>query len=97
LKTEGFLFPYFPKEGIFYKVMDSRAYMVFEELLLGAVSGWLLIVLVAFMIWDTVWKGIGLWKSGRNNQLAWFVCILIFNTIGILPIIYILFFQKRKK
>ena len=29
--------------------------------------------------------------SGRT---AWFVCIAIFNTVGILPILYILFFQK---
>ncbi|MEX2017477.1 MAG: DUF5652 family protein, partial [Candidatus Pacearchaeota archaeon] len=36
------------------------------------------------------------WKSAGHKQLAWFVCILIFNTAGILPIIYILFFQKKK-
>ena len=71
--------------------------MVFEELLIGTLSGWLLFLFVAIMIWDLVWKGIGLWKSGRNNQLAWFVCILIFNTVGILPILYLLFFQKKKK
>ncbi len=70
--------------------------MVFEELLLGAVSGWLLILLVVIMIWDLIWKGIGLWKAGRSNQMGWFVCILLFNTVGILPIIYILFFQKKK-
>lgn len=71
--------------------------MVFEELLIGTLSGWLLFLFVAIMIWDLVWKGIGLWKSGRNNQLAWFVCILIFNTVGILPILYLLFFQKKKR
>ena len=54
-------------------------------------------LIIILMIWEGVWKGIGLWKSGRNNQLAWFVCILIFNTIGILPIIYLLAFQKKKK
>ena len=71
--------------------------MAFEELLLGNVSGWLLAVVIVVMVWDLIWKGIGLWKSGRNNQIAWFVCILIFNTAGILPIIYILFFQKKRK
>ncbi|MBM3228707.1 hypothetical protein FJZ20_02400 [Candidatus Pacearchaeota archaeon] len=55
------------------------------------------LLIVVLMIWEGVWKGIGLWKSGRNNQLAWFVCIFIFNTIGILPIIYLLAFQKKKK
>lgn len=53
-----------------------------------------LIVLVA--LWDGVWKVIGMWKSARNNQVAWFVCIAIFNTVGILPIIYLAFCQKDK-
>lgn len=53
-----------------------------------------LIVIVA--IWDGIWKLIGLWKSARNNDLIWFVCIAIFNTVGILPIIYILSKKKEK-
>jgi hypothetical protein len=51
-------------------------------------------VLVLIAIWDGVWKAIAMWKCGRNNQLAWFICIVVFNTVGILPILYILFFQK---
>lgn len=71
--------------------------MVFEELLLSSVPLWFLLVLIPLLIWELVWKGIGLWKSGRNNQLGWFICILIFNTIGILPIVYLTLFQKRDK
>ena len=58
------------------------------------------LVLVLFcllIIWSTVWKLIGLWKSGRHNQLAWFIVIGVLNTAGILPIIYLLFFQKKAK
>lgn len=54
-----------------------------------------LTLIIILSIWESVWKGIALWKTGRNNQLTWFVCILIFNTIGILPILYLLFFQKK--
>ncbi len=54
-------------------------------------------IIVIIAIWDAVWKAIGLWKSGRNNQLAWFVCLFIFNTAGILPMLYIFLFQKKKK
>ena len=56
----------------------------------------LLIVIIVAVIWDCVWKLIALWKSARNNELAWFVCLAIFNTVGILPILYILFFQKTE-
>ena len=55
---------------------------------------WLL--LMPLIIWEVIWKGIGMWKAGRNNQLAWFIWILILNTLGILPIIYLAFFQKNK-
>ncbi|MGA9451391.1 MAG: DUF5652 family protein [Verrucomicrobiia bacterium] len=49
-------------------------------------------VIILLAIWDGVWKLIALWKSARNDQLAWYICLAIFNTIGILPILYILFF-----
>jgi len=67
--------------------------MVFPMYNLGDASN--LIWLIPLMIWELIWKGIALWKSGRNNHLAWFIVILILNTAGILPIIYLLFFQKK--
>jgi Family of unknown function (DUF5652) len=54
----------------------------------------LVALIVLAVIWDGVWKLIALWKSARHNQLAWFICLAIFNTVGILPILYILCFQK---
>jgi hypothetical protein len=54
----------------------------------------LCVVIALVAIWDGVWKLIALWKSARHNQLAWFVCLAIFNTAGILPILYMLCFQK---
>jgi hypothetical protein len=51
------------------------------------------IVIILLAIWEGVWKLIALWKSARHNQLAWYICLAIFNTAGILPILYILFFQ----
>ncbi|PWU23161.1 hypothetical protein C5B42_03910 [Candidatus Cerribacteria bacterium 'Amazon FNV 2010 28 9'] len=47
-------------------------------------------------ILDLVVRGYALWKAGRNNQPYWFVALLIFNTMGILPVIYILFFRKDR-
>jgi len=54
-----------------------------------------IVMLMLVVIWDAVWKGIGLWKAGRHNQMGWFIAIFIFNTVGILPIIYLAFFQKK--
>ena len=51
-------------------------------------------IIVLAAIWDGTSKLIALWKSARNSQLAWFICLAVFNTLGILPILYILLFQK---
>lgn len=54
----------------------------------------LVVILVA--IWSIIWKGIGLWKAARNNHTAWYVIMLLLNTVGILEIVYIFFFSKKK-
>ena len=56
---------------------------------------WLIPSLIILFIWETIWKLFAMWKAGRNNHLAWFVCIALINTIGILPFIYILMHRKK--
>lgn len=57
---------------------------------------WLLsspLIIVLFG-WDVVWKAIAMWKAARNKQLFWFIAAAIINSVGILPILYIIFFQN---
>jgi len=54
------------------------------------IASWLLIVI---LIWSLFWKLIAMWKSARNRHLFWFIIIAFFNTIGILPILYIYVFS----
>ncbi len=60
-------------------------------------SAWIMLMLLPIVIWELVWKGLGLWHSARYKQKAWFVAILIFNTVGLLPIIYLLWFRPKKE
>lgn len=53
-----------------------------------------LIVIVA--IWSIFWKGLALWRSSQNKQKYWFIALLIVNTVGLLEIIYLAFFQRQK-
>ena len=53
-------------------------------------SPWFLILL----IWSMFWKGIALWTASQRKQKIWFVGLFIFNTFGILEIIYLLFIAK---
>lgn len=54
-----------------------------------------IIVLIIAFIWEATWKLIAMWKAGRNNHLAWFICIALINTVGILPIVYILMHRNK--
>lgn len=54
---------------------------------------WIVVILT---IWTYAWKGTALWKAGKNNQPIWFVALLVLNTFGLLEIIYIFGFGKRK-
>jgi hypothetical protein len=53
-------------------------------------------LLVIVVIWSLVWKGIALWRAAHNNHTAWFVVLLIVNTLGILEIIYLLTAGKKR-
>ncbi len=76
--------------SLLYKDWSIIIFMVIETITSG-----LVLILGLVLLWSLIWKGIALWKCGRNNQLGWFVVILIVNSLGILPIIYLAWFQKR--
>lgn len=46
-------------------------------------------------IWELVRKAIALYKAWQKRDLVWFVLIFIFNTCGILPIIYLLLNREK--
>lgn len=65
--------------------------------LLGITSGYAISLFVILMVWAMVWKGIALWKAARNGSKPWYIVLLLVNTVGILEIVYIFFFSKKKE
>ena len=57
---------------------------------------WIASILLA-VVWSMIWKGIALWRAGRNGNLGWFVVMFIVNTLGILEIIYIFVFSRKQR
>ncbi|MDD3926905.1 MAG: DUF5652 family protein [bacterium] len=53
-------------------------------------------LLTVFLIWSLIWKGLALWHSARRGQLAWYIALLILNTVGLLEIIYLAFFRRKR-
>ncbi|HOO94391.1 MAG TPA: DUF5652 family protein [Proteiniphilum sp.] len=56
---------------------------------------WLIILIVILALFDSVMKLIALWRAARNNHLVWFICLAVFNTVGILPIVYLVLNKNK--
>lgn len=41
-------------------------------------------------------EGLALWKSARKDSKIWFIVFLVVNTLGILEILYLYVFSKKK-
>ena len=52
------------------------------------------LILVA-VLWTITLKGFALWYAARGSQKWWFIALLVFNTLGILEIIYLIWFRPK--
>ena len=64
---------------------------------LGTISSQEFIFIILGSIWSLVWKAFALWKAAGQKDKVWFVALIILNTLGILDILYIFVFSKRKQ
>jgi len=53
-------------------------------------------ILAVFAVWTVAIKGYALWHAARNEQKTWFVFLLIVNSIGILELVYLIWFRADK-
>lgn len=70
---------------------------MYDKLLFGPLAGLTGLTFIVVILWSVFWKGLSMWKAAKNNQRYWFVTLLVVNTVGILEILYIAFFQKKRK
>lgn len=59
-------------------------------------GGGIMLFIVVAVVLDLVLKAFALWKAGRNNQSWWFIALLILSSMGLIPVLYLAFFQKDK-
>ena len=57
---------------------------------------WFAPVIIVVMLWTLFWKGLSMWHAARNKDSTWFIILFIFNTVGILDIIYLFGVLKIK-
>ncbi len=55
----------------------------------------LYITLLIFVGWSLVWKAIAAWHAAGRRDKKWFVAFFIFNTAGILELIYLFRIMRK--
>lgn len=61
-------------------------------------SVWTIALAILFIIialWSLTWKAVALWHAARNGQRLWLIAFLLINTVGVLEIVYLAWFQKK--
>jgi len=75
-----------------YSIFGPQVWSPFGFGIFGSV--FFLIVAIWFLF-TIVLKGYALWHAAKLGQIWWFIALLIFNTLGILELVYIVFFLKK--
>ncbi|MDH6532225.1 hypothetical protein M2119_000462 [Aurantimicrobium minutum] len=70
--------------------MDTDQGLLVEEPLLFVLIGLL-------VFWSSIWKGFALYRAGSLKSVPWFIVLFILNTAGILEILYLFIFSKKKR
>ncbi|MEY4039481.1 MAG: hypothetical protein RLZZ52_349 [Actinomycetota bacterium] len=70
--------------------MDTDQGLLVEEPLLFVLIGLL-------VLWSSIWKGFALYRAGSLKSVPWFIVLFVLNTAGILEILYLFVFSKKKR
>ncbi|NEV93257.1 hypothetical protein G3567_03720 [Psychroflexus sp. YR1-1] len=54
-------------------------------------------ILLFLLVVDVVLKLITLWQSARRKQVAWFIFLGLINSLGILPVIYLIINRNKDR
>ena len=57
---------------------------------------WAIGLSYVLLVWSYIWKGFALWRAAKQGQRNWFVVMLVLNTVGILEIVYLFRFAKKR-
>lgn len=53
-------------------------------------------LVLAAVLWTLILKGFALWNAARAEQTGWFIALLVINSLGILEIIYLIWFRPTR-
>ena len=53
--------------------------------------------IVLLVLWELTWKGLAMWRAAKLHAPYWFGALLIINSVGVFPILYLIFTTDQHK
>lgn len=75
--------------------MDFLNYFPSDEF--GDLGIFFMVALPLLWAWSLAWKGLALWHAAQRKESAWFIAILLINSLGIFEIFYLFVIAKVKR
>lgn len=69
-----------------------------EQFILGLGDTQLAVLIggvVLLALWDLAWKAVAMWEAAKERDKLWFALLLLINSIGIVPILYLWYRGKK--
>jgi hypothetical protein len=54
-------------------------------------------IIVLLILIELVLKGFALWRAAQSQQKGWFIALLIVNSVGLLPLLYLFVVNKKNE
>ncbi|MDE2188346.1 MAG: hypothetical protein KGJ35_01300 [Patescibacteria group bacterium] len=61
----------------------------------GSIGLIVIILLALWLICTIMLKAYAMWHAAKRDEVWWFIALLLINTLGILELVYIIFFLKK--
>lgn len=52
-------------------------------------------LILVVVLWTVALKGYSLWYAARAGQKWWFIALLVINTMGLLEIVYLIWYRPK--
>lgn len=75
--------------------MDTNLISQMLAINIKTILGLSLQTLLILVLIDLVLKGLAMWRASEKREKVWFWILLITNTFGILPLIYLIIRRKK--
>ncbi|HOI60195.1 MAG TPA: DUF5652 family protein [Candidatus Pacearchaeota archaeon] len=72
--------------------------MTFDDILINqdiVIPSDIKIIITILVFVELILKGFALWRAAKRGDKAWYIAVLVLNTLGLIPLIYLIITREK--